>query len=445
MKIIKYICGHCDNRFEAEEKEGIECPRCFWSSSVIREEDLPKSDTTAIKTKLQGKDGAKRFEFQASHWVGIFFALISLAVLVCTVLFMSHFRGTFAKKGLQFSFPKDDSVASDAHKDGGIPGQPALSPQALLLTAEEQAILDRRLSFSPERPVSEEEKKILENRASVTTGMSESLPSQVFTPEKFKQMLADQERIYRVPLERSYRNKLQEVFNKKYLQAKAAFEAGNLRQARDLWVEALIFPIYGNDIKKHRGVALTMLKPFISDTLSKIGAINHSLVEERVRTKEQEVSVKYQELFPVIAKKDWKEVASRIQGMNHTLDELENPKLVAGETPPYTQTINQVDQDIRTTLFGLLEVIPPPTASLSALRVDIQNKLRVAESFLTIRLDEVQKKYSDAMDAISRKDWTSAKASLKEVDLPLSLEQDAQEKIRVLKKLEASEPQNQNT
>lgn len=42
MVMKKFICTHCGRRFEAEEKEVMECPGCFWSTSVREENEMDK-------------------------------------------------------------------------------------------------------------------------------------------------------------------------------------------------------------------------------------------------------------------------------------------------------------------------------------------------------------------------------------------------------------------
>ena len=39
--MIEYACGHCGHRFESEENDALECPSCFWSTSLRKEGTSP--------------------------------------------------------------------------------------------------------------------------------------------------------------------------------------------------------------------------------------------------------------------------------------------------------------------------------------------------------------------------------------------------------------------
>lgn len=442
MEKTKFVCGHCNHRFEAEAKDGLECPLCFWSSSVTREEDAAASSkTSSLKAAHLPAKPFKGFSHEI--WVGLFFVVITFAILGLIVVFASRFKEAFHGKSFSLSVAakKDktsDQAESEKQSPGALPGSlSAAQPDLNASTPEEKAVLERRLNFSTDRALSEEEKKILEHRASFSTGINENLPSQSWTLEKFQQVLKEQQDFYKVPLSRSYVHKLEKVFNENYLPANAVFEKGELLKARDLWLGALTYPIYGNDIKLHRGVVLTMLRSFINDTLSKIGAINHVLVEKETRDKETKVSGGYQALFDGIQKKDWQTVVSEITALSSLLDELENPKKQTSQAPAYPVSLMAlVDDGIRATLIEQLQVPPPPMASLNTIRADIEQKVNVAESFLPVRLQEMQGKYDEGLAAVDRKDWFQAEQKFREVRFPLALFQDAQEKAGILKKLQ---------
>ena len=52
MKLVQYLCTHCGRRFEAEEKEIVECPGCYWSTSVKREDAHENQKPTEGKPPL---------------------------------------------------------------------------------------------------------------------------------------------------------------------------------------------------------------------------------------------------------------------------------------------------------------------------------------------------------------------------------------------------------
>ena len=304
------------------------------------------------------------------------------------------------------------------------------------LSPEERDILNRRLEVPAERVPDEEEQKILDERASFQTGLVEKIPSQAWSFENFQQMLTEQEQFYKVPLPRSYKNKLLENFKKSYLPAAEAFKNGDSVQARNLWVESLIFPIYADNIQKHRGVVLTMLRPFISDTLSKIAAINSSLVEAKIREREKVLSENYEKFLQAVKQKSWPEASRGISDLEMQMAEFSKP--ARGETPgpPYPPSIAQVDQDIRATLFELLNVPPPSTADLEPMRRDLQAKKQVVESFLPENAEKSRADYEEGLRLIQTGNWSGAEEKLQAVRFPLSLAKDAGEKIKILKRLQ---------
>lgn len=443
MSLVRYICTHCGRKFEAEEKDVLECPGCFWSTSVKREEDA--------RAEIQGGPSEKAskpsfsFVMPSLPWKPILVGIAGIAVLFILIKLAVPVMGKIAERrqASKENASSGNNESAPAKKESGkknaVPsanaGQPAASGDLAALSPEDQAVLARRVQMNLEREISEEEQKILSNRAVFKSGFSEKLPSQAWTMENFKEMVAQQEKFYQVPLPRSYKGKLYDLFEKKYLAGAEAFKAGNLQLARNLWVESLAFPVYANNPEKHRGVVLTMLRPFINDTLSKIGAINGASVEKGVRAKEQAVVVEYEKLFSLIEKKAWPEALASIGDLNRSLAQFGNPTSLAGGPEEYPAGIAQVDRDLQYSLRALLTVQPPALSDLEPLRMDAQRKKRVIEGLIPENVKAMQQKYDEAMDALARGDWAASEQTLKEVDLPADLYLDAQDKIQVLKKL----------
>ena len=434
MSLTHYSCTHCGNHFEAEDREGIECPRCFWSSSVKKKEDLPPEQKNNLSPNIP-----KTSKSQIQSFLATFFFLF-LAILMIGFAVIAYQRGWLSRiKEIIPKIEKSEKVRaikseenSPASADKGLP-----STQGSL-SSEENEILNRHIEVSAERVLTSSEQKILENHVDFQTGFAERLPSQPWTFENFKQMIKEQEDFYKVPLPSSYKKKLEKLFTDHYLPGKDAFEKGDLLSARNHWVDALNIPMYSHDIQRHRGVALTMLKPFLNDTLSKIGAINNSLLEKKIREKETQVTQKYQELLGQLKNHSWKEAASNIALLHQILDELENPELVAGKAPPYPAAISQIDQGIRQPLMEMLDIPAPPVAAFDSLRKDLADKNEVTSGLLPQRVDEVRQTYDEALGALQKQDWKKAEAELRKIHFPEPLVKDAQEKLAVLKKLQIS-------
>lgn len=405
-----------------------------------KEEDFQAESAGSTDASLKEKPSPKPPR-QTDILKFIFMGFI-LAVLLAGVIFFwpgikrfveiqKDWAGQFIEK-----LPRvKPEIISLKGKDKGKKSEgPAVAQDPL--TPEERNLLNRRLALDPNRALSEEEEEILKTRSSFRTGLVEKLPSQAWTSQSFKEMIAEQERFYQVPLPRSYKNKLDDLFEKKYAPGAEAFKNGDLLEARNFWVESLAFPVYANDVEKHRGVILTMLRPFITDTLSKVGAINGILIERKIREKEKSVSESYGRLFELIEEKSWKEALGAISFIQEGLDELARPDRLAGAPSPYPASVNQVDEGIAATLFQLLEVPPPALADLEPIHTDILAKRKVIESFIPERLQAVQQVYDEALDYIQRSEWADAEKKLRGVDLPLALIEDAQQKTKILKKLQ---------
>lgn len=422
MKLVRYVCTHCGKKFEAEEKEILECPGCFWSTSVKREEEA------AAPASAENRPAKPAFKFQMPALPKIPWQPILGIAIVCGILFVAM-KGIapFIKRAAEKS-PKIEKNETPA---AVVPQVPAAAAQ---LPAESQNILARRIQVSADRVPSEEELKVLSARASFKTGFAEKLPSQAWTLENFKEMIKQQEQFYKVPLPRSYKGKLEDLFKSSYLTAAEAFKNGDLITARNGWIDSLAFPVYANDPRKHKGVILTMTKPFITDTLSKIGTINSILAEKTVRDREQEAAATYQKFVSFIDQKNWPEALKAAEDLNAELNSFSNPKPV--EAPPYPASISKIDSDIQASIQELSNVPPPAVSDLEPMQQDILLKRGVIESFIPEKLKEKQEAYDAAIDHLQRGEWEEAKKKLRTISTPLEMRRDAVEKIQILEKMQ---------
>ncbi|MDD5217453.1 MAG: zinc ribbon domain-containing protein [Candidatus Omnitrophica bacterium] len=441
-KMSRYVCTHCGRRFEAEDKEVLECPACFWSSSVKKEEDVSPESLAAEKGN---ETISHRAVFDLGLVLGAMGHLLSKARPF--LILLAIFAGVAAVLLVKWPEIRDRLVnRADFVTLKGVPGEkePADVPQAgdtldvtTLLSDQEKAVLTSRVEVSESRIPDEKEQKILDNRVPLKTGIVEKLPSQIWTLEQYKQLISEQERFYKVPLPWSYRRKLEKLFTEKYAASNAPFEKGDLNQARDLWVESLEFPIYANDVQKHRGVVLTMLRPFINDTLSKIGVVNSILAEREIRGKEQQISQSYQEFSDLIHSHSWAEALGLIEDIQKQLQALAQPRASNGTVPPYPASVTLVDENIRATLFDLLNQVPVTVSDLNPLRQDMQEKEKVIKGFLPDYLQPEIQKYDAALESIKAERWDEAEKALRQIEFPSVLKQDAEAKCLILKKLQA--------
>lgn len=445
MASKKYLCTHCGKRFETEEREIIECPGCFWSTSVKPDSGnaaVQKSPLNSLKPEPSVKRPslalpAVRFQFNA----GKILKPLALAAVLLLVLFLavSLMRsGIFLKQNrsgekTEISAPQDRDQVRDALSGGALTAPGAVSSAGL--SAEDQAVLSRREALEASAEPSSEMAALLSREASFQSGSVQRLPSKSWTEESFSQMLFEQERAYKVTFPRSYRNKIMDLFRTQYLPGAAAFEAGDLLTARNGWVNALAFPLYSQDPMRHRGVALTMLRPFINDTLSKIGALNTMLVETQLRDQEAEISRDYQALKALISSRSWPEAWQTADRLQKKISGFEQSVTPDSSAPPYPESIRHIDRDIGATLMDILTPPTPPIGNLVPISEDLKTKKAVLETLLPERRQEQAKIYEDGLSRIQTGDFEGAEAALEKVRFPRALAEDAAAKIEVLRKM----------
>lgn len=433
MKLARYVCSHCSRSFEAEEKDILECPGCFWSTSVKKAEE---AESTAAKIFPSDPVSTPKSTLD----LGAFFNSSRPAILPALTLTAVAALLIFNWSRIEQFLRQREAGIRAQNSEGRAVIKAGVLDESLIsfdeLSDDEKQILQNRLELNANRPAAAEEEKILRNVAAFQTGFVEKIPSQAWTYEKFKEVLAAEERRFKVPLPGSYKGKLEDLFKKHYLPGAEAFKAGDLVRARDLWVESLAFPVYSKSVAKHRGVALTLLRPFINDTLSKIGTINSTMSEQKTRERERELFEQYSELRSLIGKKSWPEAAAVFLKMEEKIGELENAAKTAAPPPPYPEAVNQVDEGIRATLFDILASPPAAISDIAPLKQDLLAKKKVIESFLPENLSVQQARYDEAMDLIQAQDWLQAEKKLREIELPPALYADAQEKVKILKKLQ---------
>jgi predicted nucleic acid-binding Zn-ribbon protein len=445
MTLIRYVCTHCGRHFEAEDKEILECPGCFWSTSVKREEDYEPKGLSGEAPAVANSKTAFHLTIDWGNLIriAVFVLLLSVAVVVLILSFPTIMKFIESKVHRPASIylikAEGEKPQSEKQENAGM--KKAVS--ALVLSDEEKAELSHRIELSAERSLTPEEESLLNARVPIETGVVEKLPSQPWNLDHFKQMISEQENFYKLSLPTTYRWKLEKVFKEKYLPAQDAFKAGDLQKSRDLWVESLAFPVYGNDVRKHRGVVLTMLRPFINDTLSKIGAVNNSLAESATREKELIVSGAYQKLSEDLEKKDWAGSLAQLNQLEQMTADLDKPTASAAKVPAYPASASQVDQDIMKVLMDILN--PPPTSvtNLTPLEADLRAKKEVIESLLPENIGAQKNLYEEAMSLITQEQWAPALQKLRQIRYPSELVNDATVKIRILEKMGSSD-QTQN-
>lgn len=409
-----FTCTHCGHHFEAEPSETLACPHCFWSTSVKKEEkETPRAASQKIETAPLRHDEPPRFWW----WSGG--ALFVLLLIGISFFAFRHLRkqDEFLRK---IESENAQVIASEAPE--------------LALSGEEQEILNRTVPRGAPPALTDEEKKILQHRVVFRSRLPEGIPTPPWDEKQFEEFLKGEELKHQLPLERSYRRKLKQLFHDHYLTAAQAFETQEFLKARDEWIRSLTFPVYKNDIGKHRGVILTMLRPFINDTLSKIGAMNASLVGRDLYTKEEEFRTGYEALQDLLQKNSWEEANAKILELTKKLEGIEKqPREV--NPPPLPQEIGLVDSDIQEVLLAQIAPVQPSLPDWESLGEDLRAKEKVIQGHVPGAWEAARQHYEEALTLLKNKNWQEAKALLQKIDFPEALAEDARAKVKVIEKL----------
>jgi len=304
----------------------------------------------------------------------------------------------------------------------------------LTLAPEEREILNRKVSLEAAPILTGPEREILRHRVVFRPRPPQGIPTPPWEEKQFDEFLEGEQLKYQVPLERSYRRKLKQLFRDHYVPAAQAFEARDFLKARDEWIRSLRFPIYKNDVAKHRGVVLTMLRPFVNDTLSKIGAMNASLMGKELHANEEEIKSIYEGLQDLLAKDSWEEANAKVLELTKRLEAIEKPPRET--TPsPLPQEIAFVDTDIQEVLLAQAAPAQPSLPDWGALREDLRAKEEVVQNHLPGGWETVRKQYEEARLLLQNRNWREAKELLQKIDSPEALAEDARAKIAIIEKL----------
>lgn len=436
MALKKYFCTHCEKRFESEEREIVECPACFWSTSVKPDTGAASKQSSAAKPdklslKPSGGGLPKPYvNFGAVLKPVFFFLAASILLFFCWKLLkpVAHSLTERADKRKEMRAPQDIKGPADA------PAQPPAAP-ALSLSAEEEQVLAHVITVGDSAEPSPEQVEIFSREAPFQTGTVQKLPSQAWTLETFSKMLAEQQQFYKITFPRSYQGKIMDLFKSQYLPGSDAFLAGDLLKARDAWVNSLAIPMYSQDPMRHRAVALTMLRPFINDTLSKIGALNTMLIESQLRSREEEINQDYLNFRSQLQKKSWAEAwesAGKVQDKIAGFEQSVKPDSAA---PNYPESIRQIDRDIGATLLDILTPPTPPLGNLVPILEDVKAKKAALEALLPEKVGEQKQIYDQAQEQIRQRNWSEAEALLQKIRFPKVLSDDARAKLAVIRKL----------
>lgn len=415
--MVQFLCSNCGNRFEGEPSDSVLCPKCFWSTSVKRM-DRAVSPSEHADPGLSSPSNPPRFLIMAGSGL---FVVILLGV------------GFLAVRHLQKQNEFLRTIETQNSK--------VISSEApeLALSPRDRKILKRKVSLAPPGELSENEKEILAHRVPVHSRLARGLLTPPWDELQFDHYLKGQESYFKVSLEWSYRRKLTRLFKEHYLPAVQAFEAKNYLKARDEWIRSLAFPIYHGDVRRHRGVVLTMLRPYVNDTLSKIGMMNVLLTEKEGYGVEEKILSTYKNLYEALQKPAWEEARALILELQKELGEIgNNPKVL--NPPPLPKEAALIDPDIREVLLVQTAPTESGVRDWELLRQDVAEKQKVVKSHVADLLEEIRKQYDEALLLIEGQNWERARQLLEKIDYPDAFAEDAHAKIKILSRSQKTPP-----
>lgn len=431
---MKYQCTHCHHTFEAAEHEFRHCPKCFWTTSIEPLRDESAQTPSGAKIPPSQPIPKRIGRPPKILWVGAIF----LGLIAAVFYFISSGRATpllnISLKPIVSGFQhmKKDKVSKKE-----IPAPSMAQDPLSTLTAEEKTRLRSRFELTIPRPLSEDEEAILKKQVSFSFEANQPLSLAMWTKEDLKSFLKTEQARRKIPLGFGFNRAVSRLFEQHYLAAGRLIASGNMEGAREELLKAIAFPVYQNDIKLHRAVALVMLRPYINDVIGKITAINQHLMNRRLESQAETIFQAYRELFPILELKDWEEFLSRSSALRDQIMSFQTASQQAANE--YPAAIGRVDQDIRVVLERSAKPDPKKIVDFKTLFIDLDLKERIARENMPEALSDIQKRYERALRFVEERNWQEAHKILKEIDYPPELVEEAAGKLQILEKIISAE------
>lgn len=407
---MKYQCTHCSHTFELSEREFQRCPNCFWTTSLVAEqqETAPQKEPKVPQPPATHPARASiQFPIQL-------FVILMVLGLTGASFFVLKQKGYFKSK----ETPVKKISAQEVSK---------------ALSESERTQLSRPFQITIPRQITEDEEKILKKQVSFPTKLAEKPAVVPWKKKDFENMLAAEQKSRKIQLGWGYEKSLINVFEKNYPAAVKAFDQGGYAQARIHFLDSLSFPIYKNNRQLHRAVVLVMLRPYINDVIGKIAILNQYLIGQNYLTEVSAIFSVYQALFPVIELQEWDKALTQLTQLKDQIKAFEQkPKDQSVPIPPSFGTL---DQEIQNAIQ--IEAGPKPDAAinLKTLTVDLDLKEKIVRANTAGELANVQKEYQQALSLIEQGNWEEARDILRSIEFPPELVEDVRTKLEITEKM----------
>lgn len=429
-------CQNCGKEFELGEQDELRCPGCFWTSSVVRLDEAAKEGPVAHPSKAltDAKVKAKKRIGQALR----FLLYLALAAFVVGGLIFG-LKSKSERSGAPIKPPQKTTEPQAPKKEKpAVEKIPAAEPDlSVLLSEEEKALLSNVIPIEIPRKLTDEEKEILGRKVSFSGDEGKPPVLRFWSQAQFDDFLTASQSQRQIHFPWRYERSLRKLFRDHYLRAEGLSREMDWEGARLELLNALVFPIYGNDLRLHRSVALVMLKAYIDEVLGKIKMINGFLSKQGAIQELEDLKENYEGLFVLISEENWNEALPFIERLEERAKALETRS--KGTEIQYPPVMAQIDPDIQKGLMAGGETEVALSTSINSVLADLKIKKSVIRQNTTLSLEEVKSKYESAVRAIEDKRWAEAREILNTISYPSDIASDAKAKSAILTKLVGKE------
>ncbi len=433
---MKYRCSHCNHIFELQDREFHRCPNCFWTTSLVpvgRESgqvSIPNViSPVSQEPKIQKTIPKKPIIVLVAVGLigGLIFILFKTGVSIPN--FSIHLP-KFPTLSHKLESSKSELAQASQKK------QPSKAARSLL-TSEEHAQLVESFKVTIPRKLSEDEEEILKKQVSLPAKLAEKPKITVWKKEDFEKMIESEQQKRKILLGWLYVRSLTKTFEKYYPAAVQVFDKGNYAESRGLFIQSLLFPVYQNNPKIHRAVALVMLRPYINDVIGKIAILNQYLLTQNLSTEAHGIFESYQALFPVLELHEWDHALQMIAGLKTRITAFQNrPQDAKTDYPP---AFGQIDTELQAAIQAEAGPKPEAAVNLRALIVDLDLKEKIARQNTAEELSKIQKQYEQAIEMLKQGNWQEARDVLLAIEYPSELVEEARKKLGLIEKMFALE------
>ena len=426
-QLIRYYCQNCEKEFKLAENETPRCPFCFWTSAIRPLDEVDNSEAVLKKNASPEENISNKKKISPqSLALGIF--LIVLGLLAAWLFIKKPFHHDPSKAESAVNVESDTSKKSETKTI-----QPEPQDIAAALSEEEKAVLLNQVPIPIPRKLSEDETQILNRRVDFSAD-EERIPQMKFwTIDDFKKFLKKQQQSRGIYFSWGYEHALTNLFMDHYLKAEALIQSSQYEAAQLELFNSLVFPVYANDIRLHRAVALVMLQDLIKDTLDKIKALNSYLLKQKLAQEVRELRENYDGFFEVVKKEDWEEALRFVERLEEKAKSIETQ--IKQSNVQYPPVVSKIDEDIQRGLSFQDEPASSFSTSLNSLLTDLRIKRNTLQQNMTKSLESVKDQYETALKAIQEKKWGEAQSALESISYPPEIAADAKHKAAILEKL----------